>query len=105
MIIVSQDRKVVTNFKNIIGIQVKEHIANSDGEKDYELKAITEKKICSLGAYDTEERAKEVLEEIANAYSDFNYYKNTVDEKKQKEIGLSIYERYRNFEIYKMPLE
>lgn len=77
MIIVSQDKKVITNLDTIIGIQIEEHISNSDGEKDYELKAITEKRICNLGFYNTEERAKAVLQEITKCYKDTNYeYEN-----------------------------
>ena len=64
MIIVSQDKKIITNFENIIGVQIEEHIANSDGEKDYGIQVITEGKICDIGVYDTEERAKEILQEI-----------------------------------------
>ena len=68
MIIVSQDKDVITILNNIIGLQTKECIANSDGEKEYGIEAITEERTCMLGFYETEERAREVLREIINAY-------------------------------------
>ena len=69
MIIVSQDRKSISNFANIIGMQINEHIANSDGEKDYEIIVVTEKRECIVAIYETEERAIEVLQEIARLIS------------------------------------
>ena len=68
MIIVSQDKKVITNFNNTLGIQIETYFLNGDGEKDYEVKVITEKGIYTIGTYDTEERAKEVLQEIIDMY-------------------------------------
>lgn len=68
MIIVSQDKKVITNFNNTLGIQIEAHLSNGDGEKDYEVEVITEKRICTIATYDTEERAKEVLQEIIDMY-------------------------------------
>jgi len=67
MIIVSQDKKVIITFDNTVGIQIEEHILNSDGERDYEIKSITENRTCNIGIYETEERAKEVLQEIVEA--------------------------------------
>lgn len=71
MIIVSQNRKVISNFENLIGIQIEEHIANADGEREYKLKTITENKTCNLGFYETERRAVEVLEELTNKYLEY----------------------------------
>ncbi|HJJ15465.1 MAG TPA: hypothetical protein OIM60_03460 [Clostridiaceae bacterium] len=71
MIIVSQDKKVITNFNNTLGMQIEAHLSNGDGEKDYEVKVITEKRICTIGIYDTEERAKEVLQEIIKSYRNY----------------------------------
>lgn len=68
MIIVSKDKKIITNFDNVLAIQIDEHIKNTDGEKDYEIVAITEEKMANIGVYETEERAKEVLEEIVDTY-------------------------------------
>ena len=76
MIIVSQDKKVITNFNNTLGMQIETHLSNGDGEKDYEVKVITEKRICTIGTYDTEERAKKVLQEIirtCTCWENFKY--------------------------------
>lgn len=70
MIIVSQDKRIITNFDNTIGLQINEHILNSDGERDFEIRAITEKRDCVIAFYKTEERAKEVLQEIVNKYKE-----------------------------------
>lgn len=78
MIIVSQDKKVITNFNNTLGMQIEAHLSNGDGEKDYEVKVITEKRICTIGIYDTEERAKEVLQEIVKA---------TIETRKSQELN------------------
>ncbi len=69
MIIVSQDKKIITNFDNTIGLQINEHILNSDGKRDFEIRAITEKRDCAIAFYATEERAKEVLQEIITCFS------------------------------------
>ena len=72
MIIVSQDKKAIINFKNLteIYISTDEISANQDNEKEnYYLRS---ESVCGLyedlGTYDTEERAKEVLQEIIKAY-------------------------------------
>ncbi len=69
MIIVSQDKRIITNFDKTIGLQINEHIFNSDGERDFEIRVITEKRDCVIAYYETEERAKEVLQEIINCFS------------------------------------
>ena len=68
MIIVSQDKRIITNFDKTIGLQINEHILNSDGERDFEIRAITEKRDCVIAFYETEERAKEMLQEIISLY-------------------------------------
>lgn len=75
MIIVSQDNKNICNFENTIGIQIDEHITNNDGEKDYEIKVITEKRECIVGVYETEERAKEISKEISQRYTNWENLK------------------------------
>lgn len=84
MIILSQDKKALVNFNNITRIYV---CVNSI--------------ICNLidtynegilAKYDTEERAKEVLQEIVNCYS-----KGTSFNK----IGDNEYQNYGN--VYEMP--
>lgn len=64
MIIVSQDKKRIINFKNITDINI-EFI-----HSDYELRAsfIGECESFNIGNYEEEERAKEVLKEITRQY-------------------------------------
>lgn len=64
MIIVSQDKKRIINFKNITDINI-EFI-----HSDYELRAsfIGECESFNIGNYEEEERAKEVLQEITRQY-------------------------------------
>lgn len=55
-----------------------------------------------IAEYGTEERAKEVLESIAVAHSDFKYY--AAEHGKHKtEIGINIHQKYRSIELYEMP--
>lgn len=63
MIIVSQDKDLILNFENIVDI----HIDNEDtNRKIYALGRIQVQYM--LGEYKTEERAKEILQEIINTY-------------------------------------
>ncbi len=72
MIIVSQDKKDIINFNNIKAISVKENkiiaigqfiIAEEDGAY-------------ILAEYETEKRAKEVLQEIVSKYRQYNLDNN-----------------------------
>lgn len=63
MIIVSQDKKTILNFDNSTTIRM---YKTSSG---YEIETcLTNKNIADLGRYATEERAKEVLQEIIKVY-------------------------------------
>lgn len=72
MIIVSQDKNKIVNFNNIKTIEL-------DRETDFKSIIIfretneTETGVCGLfiGHYATKERAKEVLQEIAQKYSNY----------------------------------
>ena len=66
MLILSQDKKAIHNFDNIISIQIEQ--ANAE-YKLYVYDTINDN--TSLAGYDTEERAKEVLQEIINEYKVF----------------------------------
>ena len=66
MLILSQDKKAIHNFDNIISIQIEQ--ANAE-YKLYVYDAINDN--TSLARYDTEERAKEVLQEIIKCYSSY----------------------------------
>ena len=76
MIIVNQDKDNIINFDNVDNIDI---VANSNriGEEEpYTICYETSTRREGLGIYKTEERAKEVLQEIIKAYTDFNYLKN-----------------------------
>ena len=70
MIIVSQDRKMFVNFNSIVSVYViKNYISEEEGYKGYNLDFATNEEInFVLATYDTEERAKEVLQEIVSKY-------------------------------------
>ena len=63
MLILSQDKKAIHNFNNIISIQIE---GDYTGFKLKVYDAIND--YTSLGKYNTEERAKEVLIDILSRY-------------------------------------
>lgn len=68
MIIVSQDKGRIFNFRNLAQI----YIFNEE-KKDCEIRCETVDSLYEiLGIYKTEKRAKEVLQEILRKYSDCN---------------------------------
>lgn len=86
MIIVSQDKAEIVNFENVVTMRLGyngKHIVRAEN-KD---------KVCELGEYATEERAKEVLEEIIEEYKNSN--------------AVSFYEGYGYVmnRVYEMPKE
>lgn len=87
MIIVSQDRIALINFDNAVGIQVIDKIL--------EAKCIDCNYKITLGTYKTEERAKEVLQEIIQNI----YPKSNVD---MDIYGISFGVQSP---VYEMPLE
>ena len=95
MIIVSQDKRIITNFDNTIGLQINEHILNSDEERDFEIRAITEKRSCVIAFYDTEARAKKVLQEIISRYE---YAQRNLADSNDTSPFNEVF-------VYKMPLE
>ena len=72
MIIVSQDKKAIYNFDNVISLQIEPTL------KEYTIEvydAINDGS--SLGIYSSEERAKEVLQEIISKYKTTLYNSKT----------------------------
>lgn len=65
MIIVNQDKEEIVNFDKVESIWI-----CPDEEGRFTIEAIAHTN-ATLGAYDTEERAKEVLQEIAQTYSSY----------------------------------
>ena len=64
MIIVNQRQDIIINFTNVISIYVK--------EKDVQVLMNCIEDALILGKYATEERAKEVLQEIIERYTNWN---------------------------------
>lgn len=70
MIIVSQDKCTIVNFNNIQNIRIEPYGTHIKGKKIYKIFAGNfEGYATELGTYDTEERAKEVLQEIVRYYA------------------------------------
>ena len=94
MIIVSQDRDLIINFDNVIVIGIAQN--NSK-----EIDSITvDKEEQYLGEYKTEERAKEVLQEIYKNYADFELIRCINDNFQQQ---LIVRNKNKYFDIYEMP--
>lgn len=101
MIIVSQDKDRIFNFDNLTNI-----LATSAGEdNEWCIKVIfLNLDFEVIGYYRTEERAKEVLEEIKYWQFQFELFK-VVSAEKQEEMQ-DFFERYnREFNIYEMPAD
>lgn len=95
MIMVSPNGKII-NFENLVEIRVFTHDSYplKDNVKGYDLQGVTQNgKYIILGIYDTEERAKQVLEEIIKAYLDCN-----------EQNVLAEYAYVKN-KVYEMPTE
>lgn len=96
MVIVSQDRegiaKRIINFDNtsLLGLDEGDHTS------------IVFEDIIKIGEYATKKRAKEVLQEMLVAYSNFQLAKNVDRENKDMAIRL-INIKYKYFDIYEMP--
>lgn len=94
MIIVSQDKMKIFNFDEIFKLCVEDWSNEEFAIERFYIKAekSSDNMICALlGEYKTEERAKEVLEEITDMYCRCN-----------SEYGSIGYVRNR---VYKMPKE
>ena len=69
MIIVSQDKTNILNFSNIQNVRIEPYGTHIKGKKIYKIFAgNSEGYVTELETYDTEERAKEVLQEIWKFY-------------------------------------
>lgn len=91
MIIVSQDKKTLVNFNNIAHLFIPEEGSFSNGKY----------KICygnlagsrsDLGEYKTEERTKEVLQEIINKYLEYGSIQDGLNNVKNVIVLPRVYE-------------
>lgn len=79
MIIVSQGKCTIVNFSNIQNIRIEPYGTHIKGKKIYKIFAGNfEGYTTELGTYNTEERAKEVLQEIV---------KVTIETRKSQELN------------------
>lgn len=88
MIIVSQDKKMILNFKNIEAIGIGNPLEDKDGKFKILIETTSDNQY-PIAEYETEERAKEVLQEIVEEYMNCNF-----------SIG---YEGYVKNRVYYMP--
>ena len=100
MIIVSQDKEIIINFEkvNIVNINQlnKKQIGawfNCNEEENNNV---------LLGEYATEERAKEVLQEILTTYSNFETLRHS-DEREKNTLKEILQNKYEYFDLYEMP--
>ena len=89
MIIVSQDKEKIVNFDNLTQV----YITQDEEETAYFIRCETVDSLYDdLGKYETEERAKEVLQEIISKY------KTTLYNSKTNETVINIPK------VYEMPI-
>lgn len=103
MIIVSQDKTMSLNLDNIEAIGVGNPLENNDGKFQILVETTSDNQY-QIAKYETEERAKEILDDITNTRAIFEIYKcsdantqNIFDEKMLKENLI--------FDTYEMPKE
>ena len=79
MIIVSQDKNMIINFNSIVSTYViKNYVSEEKGYKGYNIDFATNEEInFVLATYETEERAKEVLQELWQFYETVERYKSS----------------------------
>ena len=75
MIIVSQDGERIVNFNNIQDVRIEEYGTHIKTKKIYKIFSGNFEGYASLlGTYETKERAKEVLAEIIERYSNWENF-------------------------------
>ncbi len=97
MIIVSQDKRMIINFDNVIGIVIRKN--NEENVYQIQCKSGNEASKRILGKYETEERAKEVLQEI------IKQYKNLITSYKKGRSDYPIETLFFDRNVYEMPKE
>ena len=106
MIIVSQDKEVIVNFNNVENIWINNALENNEGK--FKIRAESYSNNMLIGEYKTEERAKEVLEEIIEAYNKSNedfYVKESETRWGKGEEYLVGYRNKNTNKTYYMPEE
>ena len=101
MIIVRKDKTKIVNFDNLIQIYITQDEEETANFIRYEsVDSLYE----DLGEYKTEERAKEVLQEIYTYKAMFEFYKsNPMDKELHEEIVNDLDKDNVLFDVYEMP--
>lgn len=91
MLILSQDGRIIVNLDNIKTIEL-DIIADFKAITIFRETNEVETGVCGLyiGKYDTEERAKEVLQEIINEYKSQNYLVYDAETGSIKDVNKNI---------------
>lgn len=103
MIIVSQVKRNIINFDNVESIYIVADL-NGTGKIPYKIYYETSTQSEELGQYATEERAKEILEEITAAYQASELFK-CVDKNVRAEMTVTYMENKITPFKYEMPEE
>lgn len=106
MIIVSQDKDMIVNMDNVYSIWIENPLENDNGKFSIET---TGEINATLGYYETEERAKDVLQEMINTYKNTDIEAEITGMNRERvAVGLSPINtqsksKSYNFKIYEMP--
>ena len=95
MIIVSQDKELILNFKNIDVIGIGNPLENDDGMFKVLASTISDNEY-TIGKYSTEKRAKEVLQEIMKKYLEIKCFYNSKYE---------VMQAIEQPKVFEMPVE
>lgn len=100
MVIVSQEKDGIINFDNILVIRLSTDFETNKKNIIY-VDCVGDEHF-GIGKYDTEERAKEVLEEILEYRSMFEFFKYVTDDVQEKMADDFIKDNVI-FNTYEMP--
>lgn len=101
MVIISQDKTMILNFEYIETIEIRNPLENNDGKFKI-LCDTTSDNQYTIAEYEKEERAKEVLQQIACRYSSEEIYKRA-NSKTQEELTRNYVEIKIIPYIFEMP--
>lgn len=99
MIIVSQNKNIVVNFENVANINIEKCYNESTREENFTfdiLVFIVSSGLVRIGKYKTEERAKEVLQEIMKKYLEIKCFYNSKYE---------VMQAIEQPKVFEMPVE
>lgn len=103
MLIISQDKTMSLNLDNIEAIGIGNPLENNNGKFQILVETTSDNQY-PIAEYETEERAKEILDDIANTRAIFEIYKcsdaNTQDIFDEKMLKENLI-----FDTYEMPKE